>query len=173
MVICASRSGSARRAYRPASAPPSVNNGVYSFSSATDNLGRAEGYTELAGDVLLACTGGTPTAAGQPVPQITIQIFLSQNVTSKITAVTGSSSTGTSVFLEALLIIDEPNSSLHPNTPLLNCGYSTGALPDTSPFGSRRMLHLRHRRFGEHRISQASPTRTAEQHLFFPPPLPP
>jgi len=98
-------------------------------------LARAEGYTELVGDVLLACTGGTPTAAGQPVPQITIQIFLSQNVTSKITGVTGSSSTGTSVFLEALLIIDEPNSSLHPGTPLLNCGYSNALAPDTSLSG--------------------------------------
>jgi len=116
----------------PASAQSTT---VCAIQSATDNLARAEGYTELAGDVLLACTGGTPTAAGQPVPQITIQIFLSQNVTSKITAVTGSSSTGTSVFLEALLIIDEPNSSLHPNTPLLNCGYSTALAPDTSLSG--------------------------------------
>jgi len=72
---------------------------------------------------------------GLPVPQINIQIFLSQNVTSKITGVTGSSSTGTSVFLEALLIIDEPNSSLHPNTQLLNCGYSTALAPDTSLSG--------------------------------------
>jgi hypothetical protein len=116
----------------PASAQSTT---VCTVQSATDNLGRAEGYTELAGDVLLACTGGTPTALGQPVPQITIQIFLSQNVTSKITAVTGSSSTGSSVFLEALLIVDEPNSSLHPNTPLLNCGYSTALAPDTSLSG--------------------------------------
>jgi hypothetical protein len=115
----------------PASAQSTT---VCTIQSATDNLGRAEGYTELVGDVLLSCTGGTPTAAGQPVPQITIQIFLSQNVTSKITAVTGSSSTGASVFLEALLIIDEPNSSLNPNIPLLNCGYGASA-PDTSLSG--------------------------------------
>ena len=70
----------------PASAQSTT---VCTIQSATDNLARAEGYTELVGDVLLACTGGTPTAAGQPVPQITIQVFLSQNVTSKITAVTG------------------------------------------------------------------------------------
>jgi len=108
---------------------------VCAIQTATDNLARAEGYTELVGDVLLACTGGTPTAAGQPVPQINIQIFLSQNVTSKITAVTGSTSTGgASVFLEALLIIDEPNSTLNPNTPILNCGYGASA-PDTSLSG--------------------------------------
>jgi hypothetical protein len=116
----------------PASAQSTT---VCTIQSATDNLARAEGYTELVGDVLLACTGGTPTAAGQPVPQINIQIFLSQNVTSKITAVTGSSSTGSSVFLEALLIIDEPNSTLNPNVPLLNCGYSTALAPDTSLSG--------------------------------------
>jgi hypothetical protein len=123
----------------PASAQSTT---VCNIQSATDNLARAEGYTELVGDVLLACTGGTPTAAGQPVPQINIQIFLSQNVTSKITAVTGSSSTGSSVFLEALLIIDEPNSTLvdatgasHAAIPLLNCGYSSALAPDTSLSG--------------------------------------
>jgi len=113
----------------PASAQTTT---VCAIQTATDNLARAEGYTELVGDVLLACTGGTPTAAGVSIPQITIQIFLSQNVTSKITGVTGSSSTGSSVFLEALLIIDEPNSSLHPNTAMLNCGYSTALAPDSS-----------------------------------------
>ena len=116
----------------PASAQSTT---VCTIQSATDNLARAEGYTELVGDVLLACTGGTPTAVGVPVPQINIQIFLSQNVTSKITGVTGSSSTGSSVFLEALLIIDEPNSSLHPTTPLLNCGYSSTLAPDSSLSG--------------------------------------
>ena len=116
----------------PASAQSTT---VCQIQSATDNLARAEGYTELVGDVLLACTGGTPTAVGVSVPQITIQIFLSQNVTSKITGVTGSSSTGSSVFLEALLIVDEPNSSLHPTTNLLNCGYSATAAPDTSLSG--------------------------------------
>jgi len=116
----------------PASAQSTT---VCAIQSATDNLARAEGYTELVGDVLLACTGGTPTAAGQPVPQINIQIFLSQNVTSKITAVTGSNSAGgASVFLEALLIIDEPNSTLNPAVPILNCGYGASAL-DTSLSG--------------------------------------
>ncbi len=116
----------------PASAQSTT---VCSVQSATNLLARAEGYTEQVGDVLLACTGGTPTAAGQPVPQINIQIFLSQNVTSKITAVVGSSSTGATVFLEALLIIDEPNSTLHPNTNLLNCGYSAALAPDPSLSG--------------------------------------
>jgi hypothetical protein len=99
----------------PASAQSATT--VCSIQSATDNLVRSEGYAELVGDVVVACTGGLPTAIGQTVPSINIQVYLSQNVTSKITAITGS---GT--FLEALLIIDEPNSPTNPAIPLLNCG---------------------------------------------------
>jgi hypothetical protein len=65
------------------------------------------------------------------VPSVNIQLFLNLAVTSKITAVTGSTGTGgTTTFDEALLIVDEPNSSLHPTTNLLNCG-NTGA-PDNT-----------------------------------------
>ncbi len=92
---------------------------------ATNNLVRSEGYTELVGDVVITCTGGTPTFVGAPVPQANITLSLSQTVTSKITAVTSGST-----FLEALLIIDEPDSLANsgfspPNAVpiyLLNCG---------------------------------------------------
>jgi hypothetical protein len=66
---------------------------------------------------VIACTGGTPTPAGQIVPAVDIQIFLSLNVTSQITA---KSSAGN--FLDALLIIDEPNSATNPNVQISNCG---------------------------------------------------
>jgi hypothetical protein len=95
---------------------------VCSSQVATNNLARAEGYTEQVGDLIVTCTGGNPTAAGIPVPQADITVTLSQNVTSRITA---SSSSGT--FLEALLIIDEPNSPINPATQILNCG-APGAL---------------------------------------------
>jgi len=36
---------------------------------------RAEGLTELAGDIVLNCGGGTPTPAGQVIPQANIQVF--------------------------------------------------------------------------------------------------
>jgi hypothetical protein len=62
-------------------------------------LVRAEGLTELVGDVVLNCTGGTPTAAGQLVPQVNIQIFLNTNVTSRLLA---------DPLTEALLLIDDP-----------------------------------------------------------------
>jgi hypothetical protein len=80
--------------------------------------------TEQVGDVVLACTGGTPTAAGQAVPAINIQLFMNYNVTSKLTgSINGPSNgfVGTTTFDEALLIIDEPNSATNPNNPLLVC----------------------------------------------------
>lgn len=62
-------------------------------------LVRAEGITELVGDVVLNCTGGTPTAVGAPVPQVNFQIFLNTNVTSRLQA---------DPWSEALLTIDDP-----------------------------------------------------------------
>jgi hypothetical protein len=59
---------------------------------------RAEGITELVGDLVLNCSGGISTAAGAPVPQVNVQIFLNTNVTSRLLT-SGS---------EALLMIDEP-----------------------------------------------------------------
>ena len=63
---------------------------------------RAEGITELVGDLILNCTGGTFTPAGQPIPQSNVQIFLNTNVTSRTY---GTSSINLS---EAILTIDEP-----------------------------------------------------------------
>ena len=60
---------------------------------------RSEGITELMGDMILTCTGGTPTAEGQPVPQVNFRIWLNVNVTSRI--LDGS-------WLEAVLAIDDP-----------------------------------------------------------------
>jgi hypothetical protein len=64
-------------------------------------LVRSQGITELVGDVILNCTGGTPTALGLTVPQNNVQIFLNTNVTSRLLA-------GSSSLTEALLMIDEP-----------------------------------------------------------------
>jgi len=86
---------------------------------------RAEGYTELVGDLTLNCNGGVPTPAGITVPPVNVTILLSTNITSKL--LTGSG------FNEALLIIDEPNSAVQPARSILNCG-ATGA-PDTGISG--------------------------------------
>lgn len=63
---------------------------------------RAEGLTELVGDLVLNCNGGTPTAAGALVPQANVQIFLNTNVTSRLT---------NDPWSEALLMIDEPSAA--------------------------------------------------------------
>jgi len=74
---------------------------------------RAEGLTELVGDLVLNCNGGTPTPVGQTVPQANVTIFLSTNITSRITA---------SPFTEALLLMDEPHAAgVTAAVPLLAC----------------------------------------------------
>ena len=77
---------------------------------------RAEGYTELAGDITITCSGGTATPSGSTVPAVTIDVSMNTIITSKLT------STGfTPNFNEALLLIDEPGLGAAGN-PLLNCG---------------------------------------------------
>jgi hypothetical protein len=75
---------------------------------------RAEGYTELAGDIVIVCTGGTPPALGTVIPTANITIFLNTAVTSRLLQATtvGSAS-------EALLLIDEPGSTLFGYGPLV------------------------------------------------------
>jgi hypothetical protein len=87
---------------------------------------RGEGYTELVGDIVLSCTGGTPTIANSVVPQANFTIFLNTNVTSKLL-------TSNNVWTESLLIIDDPHSLTDGTRPISNCGL-TGA-PDSGPSG--------------------------------------
>ena len=84
-------------------------------NASVPTLARAEGYTELVGDYVLVCTGGTPTAPAQVVPQVNVSVFLTTNITSRLTTSTGN-------YNEALLIIDEPNTPANPTKPILNCG---------------------------------------------------
>jgi hypothetical protein len=60
---------------------------------------RAEGLTELVGDIVLNCTGGTPTPAGSQLPQANITVFLNTQVTSRLYSSNQS---------EAILTVDEP-----------------------------------------------------------------
>jgi hypothetical protein len=61
---------------------------------------RAEGLTELVGDMLLNCNGGTPTLLGASIPLSNVTVFLNTNITSRL--VSGNIS-------EATLMIDEPH----------------------------------------------------------------
>jgi hypothetical protein len=71
---------------------------------------RSEGVTELVGDLILNCTGGTPTPAGTPIPLSNIQIFLNTNVTSRLLNTSSNLS-------EATLLIDEPYPTGQPPVP--------------------------------------------------------
>ncbi|MEO8025160.1 MAG: hypothetical protein ABI823_01720 [Bryobacteraceae bacterium] len=92
---------------------------------------RAEGLTELVGDLTLNCSGGTPTPAGQAVPQVNVAIFLNTNATSRLLSTNQPSG---QQFNEALLIIDEPHSATLPNRNILNCGHDAG-VNDNGPSG--------------------------------------
>ncbi|MDP8979812.1 MAG: hypothetical protein M3O35_04385, partial [Acidobacteriota bacterium] len=70
---------------------------------------RAEGITELVGDLILNCTGGNPTRAGAQVPLSNVQIFLNTNITSRIV--------GSGSLSEATLMIDEPLPPLAARVP--------------------------------------------------------
>jgi hypothetical protein len=87
-------------------------------SASAEPIVRAEGNAEPVGDLILTCTGGNPTLAGQVVPQVNFTLFLNTNLTSHVT---NSGLAGD--FSEALLLVDEPNSLFAPpQRPLLNCG---------------------------------------------------
>jgi hypothetical protein len=86
---------------------------------------RAEGWTELVGDLTLNCTGGVPTPAGQVVQPVNVTVSISTNLTSRLLS--------GGLWSEALLIVDEPHSATNPARPILNCG-NAGA-PDSGPSG--------------------------------------
>ncbi|HTM49144.1 MAG TPA: hypothetical protein VL285_10700 [Bryobacteraceae bacterium] len=63
--------------------------------------------TELAGDIVVRCTGGVPTAAGQPIPAANLLVYLNTAVTSRLLNTA-------SLVSEALLLVDEPGSQANP-----------------------------------------------------------
>jgi hypothetical protein len=70
---------------------------------------RSEGVTELVGDLILNCTGGTPTPAGTPIPLSNVQIFLNTNITSRLL--------NSGNLSEATMLIDEPYPTGQPPVP--------------------------------------------------------
>jgi hypothetical protein len=101
---------------------------------AVPNQLRSEGMTELIGDIVLTCTGGTPLAPGSAVPTANITVSLATNVTSRLLSCT-SGSAGSGVCSEATLLIDEPNtqpsgaSGVGPTAPFTPCLFPQGAGP--------------------------------------------
>jgi hypothetical protein len=94
---------------------------------------RAEGMTELIGDIVLSCTGGNPLAQNSVIPTANITVSLGTNVTSRLLGTGGSTNAS-----EALLMIDEPGTNpggpapagFGPNAPQTVCSNpSQGAGP--------------------------------------------
>jgi len=83
--------------------PPTM---TCSATAGVPNIIRAEGITELLGDLVLNCVGGTPTVAGLPIPLTNVQISINTNITSRLV--------GAGNVSEALLLIDEPFPSVSP-----------------------------------------------------------
>lgn len=77
---------------------------------------RGEGLTEPVGDIVLNCTGGTPTPAGVAIAPANVTVFLNVNITSRLVA---------DPMTEALLLIDEPHSTTNPTVPLIPCAAGT------------------------------------------------
>ncbi|HLN04434.1 MAG TPA: hypothetical protein VK335_34415 [Bryobacteraceae bacterium] len=73
---------------------------------------RAEGFTEQTGDIVLSCRGGIPTPAKQLIPTASVTLTLNTQVTSRLINQNGQS--------EALLLIDEPGSTVNPG-PISLC----------------------------------------------------
>jgi hypothetical protein len=69
------------------------------LATSSPTQARTAGVTEDFGDVVLGCTGGTPTAAGQPIPLLNIRLTSSAPLTNRVFA------NGTA---DVLLLIDEP-----------------------------------------------------------------
>jgi len=75
-------------------------------SAPTPTTMRSSGLTELAGDLILTCRGGTPVTAGA-FPVMNISIFFNAAVSSRVTVPASGASPA---LTEAVLIVDTPAS---------------------------------------------------------------
>src|SRR4028118_1131294 len=80
---------------------------------------RAEGHTELVGDIVIQCTGGNPALGAQTA---NFQLFLNTNITSRLLG---------NNLSEALLMIDEPGGAA--GTPLcVSPNSASNSVPDVN-----------------------------------------
>src|ERR1700730_5949055 len=115
-----------------AQSPPAA--GVTCDVSAATPIVPAEGVAELMGDVVIKCQGGTPTPAGQAIPQITWQIFVNTEITSRLASTSADLS-------EALLLMDDPAPQNQLVCPAQSCsiqgtGGGAGSEPNNPYNGS-------------------------------------
>ncbi len=109
-VVMALSAGLAGAQVGTITGPPNSNLACFASAPNPRQL-RQEGYTELLGDVLITCTGGSISTVGTAIPTTDIVVYLKSphlNVTSRVI---GSTNTSPAVS-EALLIIDDAGSNL-------------------------------------------------------------
>jgi hypothetical protein len=104
---------------------------VCSANVAVPNQLRSEGMTELIGDIVLQCTGGTPLPQGSIIPTANITVSLATNVTSRLV----NCSTGIGNCSDATLLIDEPNTAGSAGAGT-GAGPLAGFTPCTNPVGA-------------------------------------
>jgi len=94
---------------------------------------RAEGFTEESGDIVIICSGGQAGAVGSIIPTANITLFYNTTVTSRLLPSATGATGGNSSASEALLLVDEPGSTLTgygPSQAQIFCGSpSVGAGP--------------------------------------------
>ncbi|QOY91034.1 InlB B-repeat-containing protein [Paludibaculum fermentans] len=80
--------------------PLAAQNGPLTCSASTSTTRpiRASEIAALVGEIEITCTGGTPTAAGNPVPTVDVQVYFNTDYTGRILG----------TFTETLLLIDRP-----------------------------------------------------------------
>jgi len=104
---------------------------------------RAEGMTELVGDIVLTCTGGGSPAlnSATPLPTAQVTVSLGANVTSRLltyATVNPSAITATNTS-EALLLIDEPGAA---TVQVLQAGVYGNAATNAPGFGPNATQYL-------------------------------
>lgn len=88
-LVCASMPATLSAQLAPRNCTPQV----------TPATVRGEGLSELLPDIVLLCTGGTPTPGGQSIPRFTVQVTFNVPAASRLLTVS---------LTEALLLVDEP-----------------------------------------------------------------
>jgi len=116
-----------------------TNNGVQCIANAAvPPTLRAEDLTELSGDIVLNCSGGTPNPVGSTIPQVNFQIFFNTQVTSRLL--------GSSNLSEAILTIDEPTpAQVTPGTTCTSLSGCTATAvgPGFAPTGAPNNLEFK------------------------------
>lgn len=92
-------------------------------ATSTPGVVRKSGITELAGDIVLDCTGATPALAGVPVSTYNFQVTLNTNVTSPLLT----DPFGIGNLTEAAMLIDDPAAAA------ANPGAAGAAAPTPTP----------------------------------------